>query len=87
MKIYKFEVPIYDDAVIMMPKGARILSVQVQHGKPVLWALVDHNAPEVKRRFAVRGTGHDIDGLVGEFVGTFQLRDGRLVFHLFDLGE
>jgi hypothetical protein len=86
--IHKYEVRIDDEFAIDMPKGARLLSVQTQGGIPFLWALVDTDAKQTLRTFALRGTGHPAGGLDFEpFVGTFQLNNGALVFHLFDLGE
>jgi hypothetical protein len=78
---------------IEMPRGAEILSVGVQHGGPKLWAICDDRAPTAKRRISVVGTGHGMTGRgladvsAAEFIGTFQLQGGALVFHVFDLGE
>jgi hypothetical protein len=86
--IHKFTFEIADDFSVRIPEGARLLSVQVQHDIPQIWALVNTEAPNVIRRFALRGTGHDCEGLASaDFVGTFQLGCGALVFHLFDRGE
>jgi hypothetical protein len=86
--IYKYEVRIADEFAIEMPRGARVLSVQTQNSAPYLWALVESTAPMTLRTFALRGTGHNADGLaLAPFVGTFHLSNGALVFHLFDLGE
>jgi hypothetical protein len=87
--IWKFEIPIADEFAIEMPAGTELLSVQAQGGTdPVLWALVDDKAPMARRGFALRGTGHEADGLTkGDYVGTFQVHGGRLVFHLFAIGE
>jgi len=90
MRIYKYAVPIQDESRIGMPRGSRLLSVQTQHGAPQLWAMVDTDATIVPRGFALCGTGHDATWVYvrgGVYVGTFQMRDGGLVFHLFDLGE
>jgi hypothetical protein len=84
--IWKYPVLVTDTFTIHMPTGARILSVQVQDGGAMMWALVDPDAPKVTRTFRVAGTGHKVDA-AGVFVGTFQMLNGRLVFHLFDLGE
>jgi hypothetical protein len=70
-----------------MPKGARILDVQEQHGQPVIWAEVDTDAETEERLFEVFGTGHEMrNGMCAEreYVGTFQLHGGSLVFHLYD---
>lgn len=86
--IYKYGVSVADEFTLRMPKGARILSLQVQHCEPHIWALVDTKAPTVNRNFSLRGTGHSCTGLeLAPFVGTFQLQNGTFVFHLFDLGE
>ena len=81
--IWKYPVEATDSFLVEMPIGARILSVQVQRDEVCMWALVDPNAPTEGRRFNVYGTGHPIRRDPGEFVGTFQLRGGALVFHLF----
>lgn len=86
--IWKFPILVADEFIIDMPSGARLLDVQVQGEDPMLWAVVDPKAPVVPREFYLRGTGHDAAGLDAKpYVGTFRLRGGRLVFHLFDGGE
>tara|TARA_R110000803_G_scaffold20201_16_gene52282 strand:- start:539 stop:799 length:261 start_codon:yes stop_codon:yes gene_type:complete len=84
MKIYKYEFEVVDELTIAMPRGARVLSVDVQRGAPCMWALVDPDELPLNRKFAVYGTGHPMDQ-VGEFVGTFQMAGGLLVFHLFEV--
>ncbi len=84
--IYKYPITHAGRANIKMPEGARILDIQVQHGKPVLWAMVDTSASEVYRRLAVYGTGRDVDYPEANYLGTFQDLAG-LVFHVFDHGE
>jgi hypothetical protein len=86
--IWKFPILVADEFIIDMPSGARLLDVQVQAEEPMLWAVVDPKAPVVQRKFSLRGTGHDASDLSAmPHVGTFQLRGGGLVFHLFDGGE
>lgn len=83
LKVFKYDCPIDDDVSIDMPKNARVLSVQTQGGLPRIWALVNPELPVETRRFHWRGTGHTVaDGDV--YIGTIQLADGQLVFHLFD---
>ena len=85
-RVYKYPLDIQDEVIVMMPKGARVLSVQVQNGRPCLWAAVDPNEMTLEeRRFRIAGTGHPIqDDVVDGFIGTIQMYDGRLVFHLFE---
>jgi hypothetical protein len=88
MTIFKYPLHVGDDITIAMPRGARLLSVQVQAGTPCVWAIVDPSAPSVRRRLVLRGTGHNAEGLsMAPFVGTFQLEGGAFIGHLFDLGE
>lgn len=88
--IYKYSIPIEDEFTLDLPDGARILCVQTQHDAPQLWAVVDPEAQRITRRFAIRGTGHPVDealadiGMSSTYRGTFQLRNGSLVFHLFE---
>ena len=69
---------------IWLPEGAEILGVQVQHDQPCLWAKVDTSKPKRHRRIAIYGTGHEMTGLDSHYIGTFQLQDGALVFHVFE---
>ncbi len=88
MTIFKYNIEVERSFYLQMPAGAVILSVQVQHNKPMIWAVVDPAARTVEREFYVRGTGHELGiAATGKFVGTFQLDGGSRVFHLFDGGE
>ncbi len=83
--IWKYELPIVDHPVIYMPRGAKVLSVQMQRGVPCIWAEVLSSMPGEERHFRLVGTGHEIRGLErSRFIGTFQV-DAVLVFHLFEL--
>ena len=74
-----------------MPKGAQVLSVQTQDQDaitegPRIWALVDPDAEVELVQFEVFPTGYEIrDDLLAaiDYVGTFQVFRGRLVFHVF----
>jgi hypothetical protein len=83
-RIYKWTLSITDRQDLPLPKGARVLTVQVQGGMPQLWALVDPAAPIVHRTFDTYGTGHGMPDQPGEYVGTYQMEDGALVFHVFE---
>ena len=84
--IWKYEIPDGQIVTVSMPKGARLLSVQVQRGVPMLWALVDPKAPVERRTFHIAGTGWDFDPDGLNYVGTFQVSGGEFVFHLFEQG-
>ena len=70
-----------------MPKDAEILTVQTQNGKPCLWALVDPKAETEIRVIEIFGTGHPVLSDMGtsrKYISTFQMQEGRLVFHVFE---
>lgn len=85
--IWKFELKTTDNQTIEMPANAEILTVQTQHEVPCIWALVDPTEPNEKRFIKVFGTGHDVHyemGLSRNYLGTYQLHNGSLVFHVFE---
>lgn len=82
--IWKFGLALDDIVELAMPRYARLLTVQMQRGIPHLWAVVDTDQPVVKRRFRVFGTGHQMDLDHSNYIGTFQINGGSLVFHLFE---
>lgn len=74
-----------------LPAGATLLTVQIQRKIPCIWAVVDdrdgdeNKTKRVKRRFRTYGTGHPMEDAADfpNYVGTYQMEDGRLVFHVF----
>mgnify|MGYP001580904418 CR=1 FL=1 len=91
--IYKYELMICQSQIIHMPKGAEILTIQVQRSKPQLWVLINCNdqmeasRAMVKRKICIEGTGHKIASYPGAYINTFQISNGDLVYHVFDGGE
>lgn len=84
MMIFKFTLEVTDVQHIMIPKGSIVLSVQAQFNEPKLWVLVDEKASLESRTFVTYGTGHPVPDHYGRFIGTYQLCDGDLVFHVFE---
>lgn len=74
------------EQLIFMPSDAELLCVQLQHGEPFVWALVDPGKPQAARRLALLGTGHPMPEEKLSYVGTFQLAGGDFIVHLFDGG-
>lgn len=74
-----------------MPKFAEVLSLQVQRNDLCMWVLVDPDMPPEQRHFVIVGTGNEVtsgdgQGLASDnFVGTFQMYGGGLVFHVFEV--
>lgn len=85
--IWKFPFEIGDQIEIEMPSLSEILTVQMQGKRPCLWARVYDDAPMVKRKFELFGTGHKMPRIDQrrDYVGTFQVLGGQLIFHLFEL--
>ena len=84
LTIWKFPLDITDKQMVEMPRGARLLCVQMQYSTPCIWALVSPDGERQTRRIITRCTGHRIDEEVGDYIGTYQT--GPLVFHVFDGG-
>lgn len=82
--IWKFPIQVTDYQKIDMPARAKILCVQIQGGEPYLWAEVDSEEDYVTRLIHVYGTGHAMPQDTGRYIGTFQMMQGRLVFHAYE---
>lgn len=85
--IYKYPLQVTDCQVIEMPIGSRILAIQMQRGVPCLWATVDPEEEKKEKRFIrVVGTGHELSEYIA-YIGTYQMADGALVWHVFETKE
>ena len=87
--IYKYQITPERYPEVEMAKGAKILCVQTQQDLPYIWVQEERDNDLASRMFSVRKTG-DADFAferLGVYVGTFQLKDGAEVFHLYDMGE
>lgn len=82
--IYKYPLEVTGSQSISMPKGAKVLCVQVQRDVPCLWAIVDLANEVNLRRFRIWGTGHPVDESDLRYIGTFQLNEGGFVGHVFE---
>lgn len=71
-----------------MPKGAEILTVQVQGGIPCIWEMVDPGQEKKKRTIVIHGTGHPIQQAEEKkYIGTYQEMQGELIWHVFELED
>ena len=81
--IYKYPIETTDTQIVMLPKQAKILTVQVQHGQPCLWAEVNTMLAFERVVIEVFGTGHPMPPGNREYIGTYQLYGGDLIFHVY----
>lgn len=84
--IYKYTIqPEEGPFKIMIPEGATVLCAQAQHGEVCVWAEVQTENGPAPRYFEVFGTGHRIPLGKRKYLGTVQLEEGSLVFHVYEL--
>lgn len=91
MRIFKYTLEKTDKQKLLLPLGARILSVQVQYNSPQLWALVNEKEKFTREvTISTYGTGNPIPVKdaedMGTYLGTYQVFDGDYVFHVFYSG-
>jgi hypothetical protein len=83
--IWKFTIQLVDKQVISVPKGTVIRHVAEQNGLVCLWGEVD---PDTKvyddRTVCIYGTGHPLPDNPGEYIGSVMIRNGTLVFHIYE---
>jgi len=87
LRIWKYPLEVADQQNLKLPTGAKILTVQAQDGNPCLWALVDETLPKFRfeiHAIAIYGTGTPIPDEPGDYIATFQIMGGELVFHAFE---
>jgi hypothetical protein len=83
--IWKFPLEVTDSQMVSMPPETVILHVGVQRGTPCLWGLVTRPEDDkIQREILTIGTGHPIASGKKRYLGTYQLMDGSLVFHIFE---
>lgn len=88
MRIWKWTLAATDLQTVELPQGAGILSVQMQGDMPQLWALCDEKAErKEKRHIAIYGTGNPMPDDPGDYIATFQMHGGALVFHAFEVDD
>jgi glutamine cyclotransferase len=84
--VYKYPLSLGEVFALELPEGAEILNVLSQRGDAFLYALVDPDAPAEEVSFRLAATGDPIsEANELKYVDTFQLRDGGLVYHLFEI--
>lgn len=96
-KIWKYALDADNLQTVKMPVGAKILTAQTQmveglrrpQRRVQLWVLVDVGDGGLveyeDRVIAIYPTGEPLPDEPGEYVSTFQIDNGSLVFHVFDV--
>ncbi len=86
--VWKYEIALTDRQSISMPHSAEVLCAQMQYNRACIWALVDPQDARTERDFIILGTGHNAaPESLGRYIGTWQLADGALVYHLFEAAQ
>ena len=87
LKIWKYDIPIDNYIELDIPFPAKPIAFQLQHGKPTLWCLVNPEAEASKHMFRFSGTGHPIieELELLNYIGTVQMFNGDMVWHLFEI--
>ena len=92
--IYKYPFEIKDEVKIKVKALEGIssfkdqfLNIDIQNSTPCIWCLVDDTAPEWEVTLRIVGTGHPCpDVSKEEFLTSFTMCSGQLVFHAFCKG-
>jgi len=86
--IWKFELTPNRLQAVPIPFGGQILTVQTKEDNaPLLWVLVDPDMPTQDRYFGIYTTNTAIPDDPGHYIGTFQILEGCLEFHVFEMDE
>lgn len=81
--IYKYQIPLFD--YLEIPRGAKLLKIMMQDGKPTAWFEVPNGQPLVAReiRWVMTGEEPPTDG---KYIDTL-CTDGYHIIHFYDMGE
>lgn len=85
-EIWKFPLVIKERQVITVPAHAKILALQLQDETPCIWALVDPTYARKPRTFHMYETGQVFpEGREADtHIGTVQVDNGRVMYHVFE---
>ncbi len=67
-----------------MPMFAKILHLNTQRDIPCLWAECDSDAEKRPRYYRIYGTGHPMLDSSDCYIGSFDMQNGALVFHVYE---
>lgn len=88
MQIWKFTLMADPKQTLLMPRGAKILSVHIKRHVPCLWVECDPKAPKEERVIETFDTGADMPcdmGVERKYIGTFIVEGSTpVVFHAYE---
>ena len=79
--IWKYPLQVAEAQTIAVPADSKVLHVALQADEPCLWMLVDPKKRKRKCEVLCFGTGHEVDAVADDYIGTVQT--GPLVWHFF----
>jgi hypothetical protein len=86
--IWKFELTPNRLQSVPIPAGGTILTVQTKgDNAPLMWVLVDPDMPTQERCRGIDTANTAVPDDPGRYVGTFQIMEGTLEFHLFEMDQ
>lgn len=94
-KVYEYGIPQTGDFILHMPRGAKILSLQIERA-PMLLVLADDTEENVPRAFHIVVTGEKLFSKDTpltkftphpEYIGTFKMSDQGEIHHLFEMAS
>jgi hypothetical protein len=81
--IYKYPLEAVDEQTITTKANYKILTVAVQNEQPCLWIEVDTEKDDEDIKIFTHGTGHPLFSEANNYIGSYQLHKGSLVFHVY----
>lgn len=86
--IYKYPLAITDEQTIEIFRQHRILSIQYQGDKLMMWAQVDTETQKIEKRMYIYGTGHELNPTKyppKRHVATVITPDQVFVWHIYEV--
>lgn len=82
--VYKYEISYKEgsEAIFLIPRGAKFLSLQVQYGNPVLYFEVEPTSRPTEQKFLLVETGATVP-LGVKYIGTVMLAEESYVLHIY----
>ena len=86
-KIFKYPLEVTDTQKLALPAHSEILTVQNQNEQICIWAFVNEEYPQTDvRKIRIIGTGNPVpkEDTFFKYIGTVQMMEGKLVWHVFE---